>query len=110
MTSEEAYKNAIYAYKCAILIGLETLTSELALYIEKDTGITQAEYFKYELPNSDKAYEIRAVIYFSKFLQYFLDNHLDEKFEEYFDMGSNIVKYVSIKTGIPDTELIEMKD
>ena len=57
-------KYGVYAYKTAGLIGLEDIFPELAVLIERDTGITQADYSSYELPVSDKSNEILAIIYF----------------------------------------------
>lgn len=110
MSAEDAYKHIIYVYKYAKLIGLENICPELALLIEKDTGITVDQYHKYDLPNSNKPNEILAVIYFFKFFDYFYSNNLNDKLEEYFDLSKRVVDFASAKLGIPTYKLLIKMD
>jgi hypothetical protein len=105
MSSDNVYKYTIYVYKYAKLIGLENICPELALLIEKDTGITQDQYHKYELPTSNKPNEVMAVIYFFKLFDYFYSNNLNDKLEEYFELSKRVVDFASAKLGIPAYKL-----
>ena len=100
-------KYGVYAYKCAGLIGLENVCPELAVLIERDTGITQVDYSNYDLPVSNKSIEVRAVIYIFKYADYFHKKGLEDKLEDYFKVCDKFVYFVRDKTGISVKELME---
>ena len=108
--SPKAFKYGVYAYKICYIIGLEDMCPELAVLIERDTGITQADYSSYELPVSDKSNEILAIIYFLKYANYFSKKGLNDKVEDYFKICDKIVNFVSGKTGIPRHNLVMEAD
>ncbi len=104
--SSSFYENAIFAYKCASLIGLENICPTLAVLIERDTGVKLDDYDKYELPASDKSNEVMSVIYIFKFFEYFHNKGLNDRIEEYLNICDRFVNFVSGKTGIEKYKLL----
>ena len=103
-------KFGIFAYKLASVIGLENVCPELAVLIERDTGVKKEEYDKYELPVSEKSNEITALIYIFKFVEHFHKKELLNKVEDYLNICDRFINFVSGKTGLEKYILLSEVD
>jgi hypothetical protein len=97
----EIYIYGIYTYKILMKMELNGVAHKLALLMEEESDIPRELYYKYELPKSKKSNEILAILYLSKLMEGLIEYDLDDRVERYFDISSEVIKYASIKAGVP---------